>query len=258
MKISNQHFFITGANRGIGRAVAMMAARNQAHVHVVIRKRDETFEQELRTLGAASVRTWVADLASRSGVDSFLSELGPHQVDIFFNNAGVLTGGLLEEQPLDEIYTLVQVNIASLIHLTHALLPRMFARKHGKIINHGSVSSYMYFPCASTYAASKAAVMAFTSCLHAELKNTGVTALCLITPGVKTRMFDEIDKKYSKNLETPKDTISTDEYALQIQEAIEDDRDFLLPGGATSVGLWMARHVPSIFKKVVAGKFKRA
>lgn len=257
MKINQQNFLITGANRGIGKAVALMAAGQNAHVHLVIRKSDPNLESEIRNAGAASVKTWIADLSSRSGVEALLKDLQNQRIDILFNNAGVLTGGLIEEQTLDEIYTLVQVNISSLIHITKGILPGMLDRKFGKIINHGSVSSYMYFPCASTYAASKAAVMAFTSCLHAELKSTGVTALCLVTPGVKTRMFDEIDVKYSKNLETPKDSVSPEEYAIQIQRAIEDDREFLLPSGATGIGLSIARHFPQIFQKVVNSRFKR-
>ncbi len=257
MQIENQNFLITGANRGIGLAVSMMAARQKAKLHLVMRKPDVELEKKLKEAGAVSVKTWVADLSSREGVTTLLKNLEAERIDILFNNAGVLTGGLIEEQPLDDIYTLVQVNIASLIHLTKGLVPAMIARKSGKIINHGSVSSFMYFPCASTYAASKAAVMAFTSCLQSELKPTGVTTLCLITPGVKTRMFDEIDVKYSKNLETPKDSISTDDYALQIQAAIEDDREFLYPKGATALGLWTARHLPGMFQKAVSSRFTR-
>ena len=257
MKISQQHFLITGANRGIGRAVALMAASQKAHVHLVMRKPDAELETEVKNAGAASVKTWVADLSTRSGVEDLLKNLHHQRIDILFNNAGVLTGGLIEEQPIDDIYTLVQVNIAALIHLTKGILPGMLERKHGKIINHGSVSSYMYFPCASTYAASKAAVMAFTSCLQAELQPTDVTALCLITPGIKTRMFDEIDVKYSKNLEVPNDSISPSAYALQIKAAIEDDRAYLLPQGKTAIGLWMARYLPGTFQKVVGSRFRR-
>ncbi len=257
MKIRDSRFLITGANRGIGLATARMAAKQGAHVLLGVRVRDVHLERELMALGAADVRTFVADLSTREGVEHLIQEVTPEGVDILFNNAGVLTGGLLEEQPLDEIYRLVQVNIAAVIHLTRGLLPGMLARRRGKIITNASVSSFMYFPCASTYAASKAAVMAFTSCLERELRPTPVTTLCLVTPGIKTRMFDEIEVKYAKNLETPKDTITPEAYAELIQGAIERDDTFLYPGGATGVGLWTAKHVPWLFKRAVDGKFKR-
>lgn len=115
----------------------------------------------------------------------------------------------------------------------------------------------MHFPCASTYAASKAAVVAFTDCIEAELTDTGVTTLCLITPGIKTRMFDEIDKKYSKNFDIPKDSISTDDYAEKIKSAIVGDKKYLLPDGTTSIGLWLARYLNPLFRAAVRKKFRR-
>lgn len=213
MKIENQNFLITGANRGIGLGVAKMAAQEKAHLHLVVRHPVDDLREELLKLGAKSVEVHTADLSTRKGVDLLIEKIQAKPIDILFNNAGLLTGGLLEEQPLDEIYSMFQVNINALVHLSRALLPGMIYRKNGKIINNASVSAFMHFPCASTYAASKAAVVAFTDCLQAELVGTGVSTLCLVTPGIKTRMFDEIDKKYSKNLEIPTESISTEEYA---------------------------------------------
>lgn len=178
-------------------------------------------------------------------------------MELKFNNAGLLTGGLLEDQPLDEIYSMFQVNLIALVHLTRALLPGMIQRKHGKIINNSSVSAFMHFPCASTYAASKAAVVAFTNCLHAELEGTGVTTLCLITPGVKTRMFAEIDKKYSKNFEIPMASISPEEYAQQIKKKILIDEIDLRPSGSTGAGLWIAKYLPSVFRNEMRKRFHR-
>ncbi len=150
-----------------------------------------------------------------------------------------------------------QVNLNALVHLTRAVIPGMIARGRGKIVNNSSVSAFMHFPCASTYAASKAAVTAFTNCLDVELEGTGVSALCLITPGVKTRMFDEIDTKYSKNFDIPKDSISADDYALRVRRAIESDQKILLPGGSTGAGLWIARYMNPLFKSVARSRFRR-
>lgn len=257
MEISNRHVLITGASRGIGRAFAKMCAENKAHVHVVIRTADEELVQELQTAGAKSVTVWLADLGSREGVDKLLGELRDVPVDILFNNAGMLTGGVIEEQPLDDIYKMFQVNVNALVHLTHGILPGMLARKRGKIINNSSVSAYMHFPCASTYAASKAAVVAFTDCLRLELKPTDVTTLLLITPGIKTRMFDEIDTLYSKNFDVPQDSISPAQYALMIREAILNDLPVLEPGGVTGVGLKLAKYAKPLFEMEISRRFKR-
>lgn len=257
MKIKGSQFVITGGNRGIGLAVAEMAAREGAHVHVVARSRRLELEADLKALGAASVKFWEADLSRREGVEQLAEKLRSLEPDILFNNAGQLTGGLLEEQSLDEIYSMLQVNVNAAIHLTRALLPGMIERGRGKIVNNSSVSAFMHFPCASTYAASKAAILAFTDCLQVELSGTGVSALALVTPGIKTRMFDEIEVKYAKNFQVPKDSILPAEYAEQIRQAINSDRDYLWPAGATAIGLWIARHANPIFRRAVAKKFRR-
>lgn len=257
MKIEGQNFLITGANRGIGKAVAQMAAQEKAHLHLVMRKGELAIKDEMLSLGASSVSIWPADLSNRQGVDQLLQDLAGTPVDILFNNAGLLTGGLIEEQPLDDIYSMFQVNVVALVHLTRGLIPGMIERGRGKIINNSSVSAFMHFPCASTYAASKAAVVAFTDCIAAELQGTGVTTLCLITPGIKTRMFDEIEVKYAKNFEIPQDSISTEDYARLIKIAILNDDTYYMPKGATGMGLFVSRYIPSLFRKEIQRRFHR-
>jgi uncharacterized protein len=257
MDITGRQVLITGAARGIGLAIAECCAQEKAHLHLVVRAIDNKVVEDLKRLGALSVKVWVADLSVRTGVDALVKALGDQQIDVLINNAGQLTGGLLEEQPLSEIYSMFQVNLLATVHLTHALLPRMIRRGHGKIVNNASVSAVMHFPCATTYAAAKAGVLAFTNSLQLELTGTPVTALCLLTPGVKTRMYDEIDVKYGKNLNVPTDSIPAEEYAAQVIAAIKDDRAVLEPSGKTGVGLFMARHFPKVFRRTALGYFKR-
>lgn len=257
MKIQESNFAITGGNRGIGLAVAEMAAANGAHIYIAARSWGDEIEGQLKALGAASVHFLKCDLSTKSGVESLAQILQEKNIDILFNNAGLLTGGLIEEQNLDEIYSMFQVNLNALVHLTRAVLPGMIKRQRGKIINNSSVSAYMHFPCASTYAASKAAVVAFTDCIEAELKDTGASTLCLVTPGIKTRMFDEIKTKYEKNFEVPQDSITPKEYAEKIKRAIESDQKYLLPDGATYFGLSIAKYLAPAFRAVVQSKFRR-
>lgn len=257
MKIQGSKFVVTGGNRGIGLAVAEMAAQNGAHVYVAARSWDDSLQLKLYGLGAASVNFLECDLATREGTEALAKSLVELEIDILFNNAGLLTGGLIEEQPLDEIYTMFQVNLNALIHLSRAVIPGMIQRKRGKIINNSSVSAFMHFPCASTYAASKSAVITFTDCIEAELEGTCVSTLCLVTPGIKTRMFDEIDNKYAKNFEVPKDHISPEDFAEKIKKAIQEDSKYLLPSGATSIGLWIARYLNPVFRLAIKKKFRR-
>ncbi len=257
MTIRNSHFVITGGNRGIGLGVAQMAADCGAHVYIASRSWDTALDSDLHNRGAASVQFLKCDLSTKAGVETLAQQLKDVPVDILFNNAGLLTGGLIEDQSVDDIYTMFQVNVNALVHLTRAVIPAMIARGRGKIINNSSVSAFMHFPCASTYAASKAAVVAFTDCIEAELKSTGVSTLCLITPGIKTRMFDEIEVKYGKNFEVPQESITAEEYADIIKAAIESGERYVYPGGATGVGLWVAQNLNPLFRSIVQKKFKR-
>ncbi|UOF01099.1 SDR family NAD(P)-dependent oxidoreductase [Bdellovibrio reynosensis] len=257
MEIANRHILVTGASRGIGKAFAKMCAEDKANLYLILRKNDEEIVKELQQAGAKSVKVFETDLRSREAVTALIEQLKEIPVDILFNNAGILTGGLIEEQNIEHIYQMLQVNVNSLIQLTHGVLPGMIARKRGKIINNSSVSAYMHFPCASTYAASKAAVAAFTDCIRIELKETGVTTLLLITPGIRTRMFDEVETVFGKNFQIPEDTISPHKYAQMIREAVLHDLPVLEPSGLTGVGLKVAKFVKPLFEIEVARRFKR-
>ncbi len=263
MEIKNKNVLITGSNRGIGRAVAMMCAEDGAHLHLVNRSEDENLKSECLKAGAASVSLYKVDLSSRAEITAFIEKLqgkeSPQDIDILFNNAGQLTGGLLEDQPIDEIYSMLQVNLNAVIQLTQGFLPRMLERKKGKIINNSSVSGVMNMPCASTYSAAKTAVVAFSNCLRNELGGTGVSVMVLLTPGIETRMFADIPKKYGKNLDLSflEKSITPKEYAQMIREAILMDLTMLKPSGVTGVGILLAQHLPAAFNKLIAKKFKR-
>ncbi len=257
MDIKNKFVMITGANRGIGLAFAEVCAKENAHLILAIRKQDAQLIKKLKSLGAVSVEIIESNLASRAGVNAVAKKMQDYEIDLLFNNAGQLTGGLIETQPLDDIYQMLQVNVNALIQLTQAVIPSMLKRKSGKIINHASVSAVMHFPCASTYAASKAAVWAFTDCVEQELKGTGVSTLCLFTPGIKTRMFDEIDVLYTKNINIVDSSISPEIYAKQILTAVKNDESYLEPSGATGAAFRAARHFKGFFDWGIGKKFKR-
>ncbi len=260
MEIKNSHILITGASRGIGKSIATALAKQQAHLILTLRKPDAELEKELQNLGAASVKVILADFASRPGVDAFCQTIqqSNQPVDILINNAGLLTGGLLEEQKLDDIYSMMQVNLLAVIQLCHFFIPRMLKAGRGKIVNNASVSGKMFIPCANTYAASKAGVVGLTESLQGELTGTPVSTLLLITPGVKTDMYDKISDKYSKNLDLSfMSSIPADEWAERIVEAILKDRTHLYPSGGTSMGVFMGHHFPEFFRKIVLKKFKR-
>ena len=262
MQIQNRTILITGANRGMGLAFAKKFAQEGGIIHTVTRQAlAPELQIELKKLGAKDVQTLEVDLSQPQKITEFanayLQKFGAP--DVLVNNAGLLTGGLLEDQPLDEIYKMMQVNLLAVIHLSHAFLPAMLARRSGKIVNNASVSGIMSLPCASTYSAAKGGVVNFSESLRNELKGTGVSCLTLVTPGVQTEMFDDIYNKYSKNLKlTQLSAIPAEDWAEQVVTAIKDDREILWPSKLSSkISLLLARHTPKIFGKMVRTQFHR-
>lgn len=258
--IKDSHVLVTGASRGIGKSLAKAFAKEQCHLLITLRKSDLELEKELLSLGAKSVKVVLADFSTRQGVDQFCQSIADSNqaVDILVNNAGLLTGGLLEEQNLDDIYSMIQVNLLAVIQLCHFFIPRMIKAGRGKIVNNASVSGKMFIPCANTYAASKAGVVALTESLQGELTGTPVNTLLLITPGVKTEMYDQIADQYGKNLDLSfLSSIPSEEWAQKVIQAVKKDQTHLYPSGTTSVGVFMGHHMPELFRKIVLKKFKR-
>ena len=140
---------------------------------------------------------------------------------------------------MDDVYAMFQVNLVAVAHLTSLVLPGMVSRGRGKIVNNASISGHAFFPGATTYAASKAGVVALTTSLRRELEGTGVTTLHLVTPGVDTDMLDATEDVYGKYMDTSGwDKVPPGEWASQVVAAIVDDITVLNPGGKTG---WAVR-----------------
>lgn len=257
MQIKNKTVVVTGANRGMGKAFCKRIASENTALVLVNRKVNIELEKELRELGAKSVVTYEADLANPSDVEAVGKKLNDHDIDILFNNAGIWVGGLLEKQSPAEIQRMLSINVNSVIQLTHAVLPQMLNKKSGKIVNHSSVASLMNLPASSTYSASKAAVLSFTESLRKELKGTGVSTLVLLSPAIKTDMFDEVNNIYGDHIKIKLPSTPTAKYIELIYEAIRMDLEVLKPSGFTGANLKLSHYLPKAFDFIVDKAFKR-
>ena len=260
MQVEGKNILITGSNRGIGLAMAKEAAKRNMKIHLVNRSDNKEMGSELRDLGAAEVKSWVLDMSLPKNIDKFVEEFKKSNFtcEILMNNAGQLTGGLLEEQGVEKIYQMFQVNLVGLIHLTRLMLPEMLKLPEAKIINNSRVSGIMFLPCASTYAASKAGVIAFTESLRNELQGTNVSNLVMITPGVKTRMFEEIPELYSSHVNLDfMASIPAEKWVKKVFNSVEKDESVCWPQGKTLVGVKMGQHFPKLLSRVVGPYFKR-
>ena len=173
---------VTGAGKGIGKAVALALAEEGVHVGLIARTASDL--EEVSGLVAArqvKVATALADVSDLAGVDKAIFELqkqlGP--IDILINNAGVgVFGGFLELSP-EQFETIIKVNLLGTYYVTRAVLPGMIERKTGDIINVSSTAGLRGSAMTSAYSASKFGVIGLTESLMQEVRkhNIRVTAL---------------------------------------------------------------------------------
>jgi uncharacterized protein len=253
---------VTGASRGIGRALVDRLAAEPLRTVLGGVRSLERFEAVTPPAGGAgAVRAVRMDLSSRASIDACCDELGAElaEVDLLFNNAGLVTGGLLENQDMAQVYAMFQVNLVAVAHLTHLVLPGMLERRRGVIVNNASISGYAHFPGATTYAASKAGVVALTQSLRRELRGTGVTAMHLITPGVATEMLSATEEIYGEHLDISGwGKIAPAEWAAQAVDAVKADRRLVAPTGKARLAILAARGPAWLLDQATARVFSRA
>ena len=235
MRLERSTCLVTGASRGIGRAIATELVERGARVLAGTRPGSEDPPSQTTRV--------TMDLSSRESIESscdgLADELG--RVDVLVNNAGSYAGGQLETQDVDSIYDLFQVNLVGLAHLTRCVLPGMLERRSGKLVNHSSIVGYMHFPGVTTYAASKAGVSAFTDSLRRELKGSGVTTMEIVTGGVNTDMLDRAAESFEGQTESSGwQWMDPAEWAHQIVDGIEQDKRTVGPPGRARVGKVLA------------------
>jgi 3-oxoacyl-[acyl-carrier protein] reductase len=182
-QLQGKRALVTGASRGIGRAIALRFARAGADVLIAARSRDEL--QELAgEISAMGQRCLVVptDLRDPASIMALVGEAHNQfeGIDILVNNAGVGAWAPIGELTLAQYDEIFDVNMRAVFLLTQALLPAMIERGSGHIVNIASTSSRWAYPEGTIYCASKFALLGFNEALAKELRTTGVrvTAVC--------------------------------------------------------------------------------
>jgi len=190
--LTGKVMLITGASAGIGRALAIEAAKARAQVILLARSTDklEVLCDEIRREGG-DASFYTVDIVDRDNLRNVLESILRDfpVIDILVNNAGIGWYGLFTDMPVGSVQNLLDLNICALTEVTRMILPGMLARGQGKILNISSIVGDLAVQGAALYAASKAYVNAFSRAIKRELHGSGVhVALCKIGP-VSTDFF---------------------------------------------------------------------
>ena len=190
---------ITGAARGIGKAVAFKFAQEGADVAFTVRKIDENSEDTRKGIEACGVKALVivSDAASfdaaHAAVEQVVKELG--KLDILVNNAGITKDGLMmrmSEQQWDDI---INVNLKSAFNFVHAVTPVMLRQRGGSIINMSSVVGVHGNAGQCNYSASKAGMIGLTKSIAQELGSRGIRANAIAPGFIITEMTSQLPQE---------------------------------------------------------------
>jgi short-subunit dehydrogenase len=167
---------VTGASGGLGHAIALACRARGADLVVAGRRAAPLAAVAAEVNGQALV----ADLSDRSQLGRVVHEAG--NVDVLVANAGLPGSGHLDEWEPEQIYRLLEVNLASPIAMTRALLPRLLARRSGHLVYVSSLSGKVASIGASLYSATKFGMRGFAGALRADLHGSGV-GVSVVLPG---------------------------------------------------------------------------
>ena len=194
---------VTGAGRGIGRAIALAYARMGADVACVSRTEENSAKvaAEVEALGR---RAWplAVDVSDTAGVDAAakgILELAG-RVDILVNNAGVTRDNLLMRMSEEEWDTVLNTNLKGAFNFTRALTRPFIKQRSGRIINIASVIGLIGNAGQSNYAASKAALIGFTKSVAKELAPRGIPATAIAPGFIETDMTAALDDKVRESI----------------------------------------------------------
>ncbi|SFE24638.1 NADP-dependent 3-hydroxy acid dehydrogenase YdfG [Lentibacillus persicus] len=186
MELKNKTVVITGASSGIGESTAERFVKEGANV-VLAARRQERLEEIKKRLDAyeGKIAIKTTDVTSRQEVEDLIQyAIGEfNQVDVLFNNAGLMPLSYMKNTKVDEWERMVDVNVKGVLYGIGAVLPHMIERNEGHILTTSSVAGHEVFPTGAVYSGTKFAARVIMEGLAKEVKNTDVRTTS-ISPGV--------------------------------------------------------------------------
>jgi NAD(P)-dependent dehydrogenase (short-subunit alcohol dehydrogenase family) len=216
MKLHDTTALVTGANRGIGRAL-VGALLDAGAVKVYATARDRLSLAALTALDPARVIPLQVDITDRNSVTQASEQAT--DVNLLINNAGILSFGNILETPLEAIYQQFDVNFYGTLNMTRAFVPILERNGGGAIVNLLTLVALASMPGLSTYNASKAAAWSMTQSLRASVSDKNIAVYGVFPGAVDTDMLAGVDMAKTSPVEIAK----------ALLQGIESDREDIFP-----------------------------
>ena len=253
---------VTGASRGIGRALALALAARGYDLLLVARSEDQlrALALEIGAQHQHQAHVLALDLVAPDAaatVAAWAVRQAP-ELAVLVNNAGYGLWGRFEQLPLPEQQRMLQLNMLLPVALTHALLPQLRQQPQAYILNVASTAAYQAVPSLTLYAASKAFLLSFSRGLRFELKDSGVSVSCL-SPGATSTSFAERAGMGAELQKTAAKVSMTAEAVAGIAVAgLLAGEAEIIPGLLNKVSAGLTSFVPkSLTEKIAAGIYEK-
>lgn len=249
---------ITGASKGIGKAIAFqLAARNK---HLLLIARNET---ELNSVAGAlqqqfniTAHVFALDLSAPNAVTKIVNwcKENNYIVDTLVNNAGYGLSGPFEKYNFAEHLNMMQLNMNVVVEMVHTFLPQLKSQPKSYILNIASSAAYQAVPFMSLYGASKAFVLNFSRGLHHELMSSNVSVTC-VSPGATDTAFVDRANIGTKGLNLAKKVnMKADDVAKIAVDAMYNGRPEVVTGFLNKLGVAMVWLLPKKFIEKTSAK----
>jgi short-subunit dehydrogenase len=249
---------ITGASSGIGKVFADAYAARKKNLILTARSSDKLSEiaSALATKYSVVVKVVPTDLAQPEAAQKLFEtcEAEKWEVELLINNAGFGLSGAFLDLTLAQQSEMMQLNMQSLVNLSHLFGKKMADRKSGGIINVASTAAFQAIPYLGVYAATKAFVLSFSEALHVELSPFNVKVMALCPGGTATNFFNAAGfdrNKLQITVETPEAVVAT------AMAAFDRGDSSVISGFANKLLNFSERLVPrELVTKITASLFK--
>lgn len=206
MILKGKNAIVTGASRGIGRAIALKLAELGANVVLNYRSNANSVEEVVKAIEEKGVKALAVqgDVSSfedaKRIVDETIETFG--SIDILVNNAGITKDNLLMRMKEEDFDNVIEVNLKGVFNCTKHVVPVMMKQRSGKIINISSVVGLSGNAGQANYAAAKAGIIGFTKSVAKEIASRGVTVNAIAPGFIQTDMTEVLSDKIKEEIKT--------------------------------------------------------
>ena len=233
--------FITGATRGIGKAIALELAKEGYNIALNYRTENEALENLTKEISEIGVECYPVqgDVSKAEDSERMTKEIIEHfeQIDVLVNNAGITKDNLILRMKEEEFTDVINVNLVGTFNITKNVIKYMTKKRYGKIINLSSVVGISGNAGQSNYAASKAGIIGFTKSIAKELASRNITANAVAPGFIQTDMTNVLKDEIKEAIEgtIPLKRLGTAEDVAKVVKFLASDESSYITGQVINV-----------------------